>query len=124
MNSEDVVTESARTRSTLSDGLDRLMHVSADRVFAAPVHIGERVVIPAARIEFSGGFGFGFESGEAADRETGGSSGGRRAGRPVAVIEAGPNGVRVKPVVDYTRVALALLAAGLAVWTASRVHRR
>jgi GTPase len=33
-------------------------------------------------------------------------------GRPVAIITIGPDGVRVKPVVDVTKVAL----AGLAVW--------
>ena len=124
MSPEDVVTESARTRSTLSDGLDRLMSVSADRVFAPPVHVGERVVIPAARVEFSGGFGFGLESGDGPAQESGGGGGGHRAGRPVAVIEAGPDGVRVKPVIDMTRVGLTLLAAGVAVWTASRSRRR
>jgi uncharacterized spore protein YtfJ len=121
MHSEDVVTESARTRSTLSDGLDRLMSASADRVFSAPVRDGERMVIPAARVEFSGGFGFGFDGGEPAEHRRGG--GGHRTGRPVAVIEAGPEGVRVKPVVDRTRVGLTLFAAGIAVWTASRSRR-
>jgi uncharacterized spore protein YtfJ len=121
MSTEDVVTESARLRSTLSDGLERLMTVSADRVFADPVHNGDRVVIPAARVEFTGGFGFGVEQGQS---EAGGGGGGRRMGRPIAVIEAGPEGVRVKPVVDMTRVGLTLLAAGVAVWGASRRRRR
>jgi hypothetical protein len=119
VNSEDVVTESARTRSTVSDGLDRLMSVSADRVFAPPEHVGERVVIPAARIDYSGGFGLGIEGNEG----DGGPSG-RRTGHRVAVIEAGPDGVRVRPVIDVGRVGLALAAAGFAVWTASRSRRR
>jgi hypothetical protein len=111
MNTEDLATESARTRSTVTDGLDRLMQASADRVFAEPQRHGERVVIPAARIDLSGGVGLGH-----------GQS--TRAGRPVAMIEAGPEGVRVRPVVGKTRVGLTLLAAGLAVWTASRTRRR
>jgi uncharacterized spore protein YtfJ len=105
-----------RIRATMSNGLDRLMSVSADRVFAEPVRIGDRVVIPAASIEFSGGFGFGGDN----NSNGGGGGGGHQAGRPVAIIEAGPDGVRVKPVIDFTRVGLTLAAAALTVWRASR----
>jgi uncharacterized spore protein YtfJ len=105
-----------RIRATMSTGLDRLMNVSADRVFAEPVRIGDRVVIPAASIEFSGGFGFGGD----ANSNGGGGGGGYQAGRPVAIIEAGPTGVRVKPVVDFTRVGLTVVAAALTVWRATR----
>ena len=108
--------ESERIRATMSSGLDRLMSVSADRVFAEPVRIGDRVVIPAASIEFSGGFGFGGDG----NSNGGGGGGGHQAGRPVAIIEAGPDGVRVKPVIDFTRVGLTLAAAALTVWRASR----
>jgi uncharacterized spore protein YtfJ len=107
-----------RIRATMSSGLDRLMSVSADRVFAEPVRIGDRVVIPAASIEFSGGFGFGGDG----NSNGGGGGGGHQAGRPVAIIEAGPDGVRVKPVIDFTRVGLTLAAAALTVWSAT--HKR
>jgi uncharacterized spore protein YtfJ len=113
---EVTVNESDRVRTTITGGLDRLMSVSADRVFAEPVHVGDRVVIPAASVEFSGGFGFG---GDTRDNG-GGGAGGHKAGRPVAVIEAGPEGVRVRPVIDFTRVGLTLLAAALSVWRATR----
>lgn len=109
-------TEEERIRATMSTGLDRLMNVSADRVFAEPVRIGDRVVIPAASIEFSGGFGFGGDT----RSNGGGGGGGHQSGRPVAIIEAGPDGVRVKPVVDFTRVGLTIVAAALTVWRASR----
>jgi uncharacterized spore protein YtfJ len=108
--------EDERIRATMSSGLERLMSVSADRVFAEPVRIGDRVVIPAASIEFSGGFGFGGDG----NSNGGGGGGGHQAGRPVAIIEAGPDGVRVKPVIDFTRVGLTLAAAALTVWRASR----
>jgi uncharacterized spore protein YtfJ len=108
--------EGERIRATMSTGLDRLMNVSADRVYAEPVRIGDRVVIPAASIEFSGGFGFGGDSAS----NGGGGGGGHQAGRPVAIIEAGPSGVRVKPVIDFTRVGLTLVAAALTVWRAGR----
>lgn len=110
------VTDEERIRATMSSGLDRLMSVSADRVFAEPVRIGDRVVIPAASIEFSGGFGFGGDT----NSNGGGGGGGHQAGRPVAIIEAGPEGVRVKPVIDFTRVGLTLVAAALTVWRATR----
>lgn len=37
----------------------------------------------------------------------GGGGGGVSGGRPVAVISIGPKGVRVEPVVDVTKIALA-----------------
>jgi len=109
-------TDDERIRATMNSGLDRLMSVSADRVFAEPVRVGDTVVIPAASIEFSGGFGFGGD----AYSNGGGGGGGHQAGRPVAIIEAGPSGVRVKPVIDFTRVGLTVLAAVLTVWRATR----
>jgi uncharacterized spore protein YtfJ len=109
-------TDDERIRATMNGGLDRLMSVSADRVFAEPVRVGDRVVIPAASIEFSGGFGFGGDN----RSNGGGGGGGHQAGRPVAIIEAGPAGVRVKPVIDFTRVGLTIVAAALTVWRATR----
>jgi uncharacterized spore protein YtfJ len=114
---DDLRTTTAdRLSSAMNSGLDRLMNVSADKVFAEPVRVGERVVIPAATIEFGGGFGFGRDQ----VQNGGGGAGGYRAGRPVAIIEAGPDGVRVKPVLDLTRIGLTLLAAGLTVWRVTR----
>jgi uncharacterized spore protein YtfJ len=117
MNDDVTVGENERVRTMMNDGLSRLADVSADRVFAEPIHVGERVIIPAAAIDITGGFGFGMDM----VSEGGGGGGGRSQGRPVAIIEAGPDGVRIRPVVDFTRVALTLLAAALTVWRA--MHR-
>ena len=111
---EDVAQEALHVR--LVSGLDRLTNLSADRVFREPVHVGETVVIPAAAIQFAGGFGFGSDN----VSNGGGGGGGWNEGRPVAVIEAGPGGVRVKPILDVTRVGLTLVAAALTVWRATR----
>jgi uncharacterized spore protein YtfJ len=100
----------------LMSGIDQLMNVSAERVYREPVRVGETVVIPAAAVQFAGGFGFGSDNAN----NGGGGGGGWNDGRPVAVIEAGPNGVRVKPVVDITRIGLTLVAAGITVWRATR----
>jgi uncharacterized spore protein YtfJ len=124
MANDDVRTEheapSGPVHVGLTSGLDRLMNVSADRVYREPVHVGETVVIPAAAIQFGGGFGYGSDRGN----NGGGGGGGWNEGRPVAVVEAGPNGVRVKHVVDVTRIGLTLVAAGLTVWRATRRRGR
>jgi uncharacterized spore protein YtfJ len=100
----------------VAHGIERFMDVSASGVYSEPVRVGERVVIPAAAIDRYGGFGFGGD-----DASNGGGGGGGRAeGRPVAVVEAGPDGVRIRPVIDVTKVGLTLLAAALAVWRATR----
>ncbi len=95
--------------------------VSAADVFGPVERTEDRVVIPAAAIERAGGFGFG--SGSDADDNGGGGGGGGGSvmGRPVAVIEVGPDGVEVHPVVDVTKVAIAALGVFLAM---RRVRRR
>jgi hypothetical protein len=45
-------------------------------------------------------------------------------GRPVAIIAIGPDGVRVKPVVDVTKVALAGLTAWVSMLGLAHARRR
>jgi len=40
----------------------------------------------------------------------GGGGGGAALGRPVAAIEIGPQGVRVEPIVDPTKIAIAFFS--------------
>jgi 6-pyruvoyltetrahydropterin/6-carboxytetrahydropterin synthase len=93
---------------SVAGSFSRLVDVSAARVFGEPVRMGDRVVIPAASIDLSGGYGYG--SGTDTSMEKGwsggggGGAGGHSRGRPVAIIEVGPDGVRVKPVLDFTRI--------------------
>lgn len=98
------------------DGVASMLDASAARVYADPVQIGDRVVITAAAFESAGGFGYGADT----EGDGGGGGGGYGNGRPVAVIEAGPGGVRVRPVIDLTRIGLTLVAAALTVWRATR----
>ena len=92
-------------------------------VFGEPVTAGSYTIITASEIGAGGGFGFGVGGGvspAATSSETpgekqedsGGGSGigggGGSAGRPVAAIIIGPEGVRVEPVVDVTKIALAV----------------
>jgi uncharacterized spore protein YtfJ len=100
----------------VTTGVARIVDVSAGQVFSDPVRVGDRVVIPAAAVDRYGGFGYGSDN----QANGGGGGGGKGEGRPVAVIEATPDGVRVRPVVDFTKVGLTALAAALTVWRASR----
>jgi uncharacterized spore protein YtfJ len=108
----------------VEQGFARFADVSAARIFGSPIEAGGRTVIPAAAFDIGGGFGFGGGS----DTSTGGSGsggggGGHTMGRPVAVIEVTPDGVRVRPVLDWTRIGITAIAAALTVWRASRRTR-
>lgn len=92
---------------------------SVDRVYAEPIQHGDTLIIPAAEVLTGLGFGVGFGSGSGGNEEEGGEGvggggggGGRTLSRPVAVIVASPEGVRVQEVVDPTKIALAALTAG------------
>ena len=92
--------------------------VTAADLFGPPVEVGDRVLLTAATVQRAGGFGFGGgvgRVGSEAGAGGGGGGGGGIEGRPVAVIEVGPHGVTVRPIVDLTRLTIALLAA-LVAW--------
>lgn len=102
-------------------------------VFAPPLTAGDYTIITASEV-YAGmgvGFGGGGGSGPAASEEPigdqlsaeqppadeelspgsgvgyGGGGGGVTLGRPVAAITIGPDGVRVEPIVDVTKIAIA-----------------
>ncbi len=103
-------------------------------VFAPPLTAGDYTVITASEV-YAGmgvGFGGGGGNGPAASKEPigdqpsteppaaeeglpsgsgvgyGGGGGGMTMGRPVAAITIGPEGVTVEPIVDATKIAIAL----------------
>jgi uncharacterized spore protein YtfJ len=101
-------------------------------VYGAPVTVGEQTIITASEVSVGLGFGFGSgggpitevedappapEPGEGTEESeeapvgfgSGGGGGGGSMARPIAVIVAGPEGVRVEPVIDATKIALAFL---------------
>ena len=97
-----------------TDLIGRLFRVTDPGVvFSAPVTTGERTVIVASELVISMGVGFGSGSGveEGKTGEStggGGGGGGYSFGRPVATIIIEPQGVRVEPVVDPTKIVIAL----------------
>jgi uncharacterized spore protein YtfJ len=89
-------------------------------VYGEPIQHEDTIIIPTAEVLAGLGFGFGSGSGnspEASDQKPaegsgfGGGGGGRILSRPVAVVVASPEGVRVEPVIDITKIALAGLTA-------------
>jgi uncharacterized spore protein YtfJ len=109
----------------VEDTLEKFLEVaSVEAVYGEPVQHADQIVIPCAEIVcglgFGMGTGFGSDEGKSENGEpkknigggVGGGGGGHVLSRPVAVIVASSEGVRVEPVVDVTKVALAALTAG------------
>jgi uncharacterized spore protein YtfJ len=112
-----------------ADVMTRLIEAAdAARVYAAPIEHGDTLMIPAAEVFAVAGFGIGAGSGSGPDEAGrprsggggGGGGGGRTLARGVAVIVSTPEGVRVEPIVDVTKIALAALTAAGFVWAAWR----
>lgn len=86
---------------------------NVELVFGESRTVGDKTIIPIAAVTY--GFGGGGGGGEAPRRDGerpavgGGGGGGGVRVRPVAVVEAGPEGTRVLPVLDWTRMAMRLL---------------
>jgi len=97
------------------------------RVYGEPIVHEETMIIPAAEVVALAGFGAGYGSGgpEDANGEGGGAGGGGKTfSRPVAVVIADNNGVRVEPVVDPTKIAMTFFTAlGFMVATIARMKR-
>ena len=113
--------------------LDKLMAAAnVEAVFGKPIHHNDTIIIPASEVFAVMGVGGGSwmmngepsgeeEQDEPEDEEHedkprngnggGGGGGGYTFARPVALVIAGPEGVRVEPVFDRTKVALAAFTA-------------
>ncbi|HLY29834.1 MAG TPA: hypothetical protein VKQ36_02280 [Ktedonobacterales bacterium] len=121
-----LLTQSERREEQLTRMGERIFSAAQSRaVYSDPVTTGAYTIITASEINAGGGFGAGFglgpvmfprqrqETSQAAQDQatnSGGSGmggGGGSSGRPVAVIIIGADGVRVRPVVDVTKIALA-----------------
>jgi uncharacterized spore protein YtfJ len=89
-------------------------------VYGEPIQHDDTMIIPTAEVLCGMAFGIGSGSGTNADQNPdqpsqgsggGGGGGGRILSRPVAVVVASPEGVRIEPVIDITKIALAGLTA-------------
>jgi uncharacterized spore protein YtfJ len=120
----EFISESISSQKEANQLIEKLIAAGqADAVFSPPVESGEYMVITAAESRIGMGFGFGWGGGSEASEEGdessgqpgygaggGGGGGGASMARPVAIIEIGPNGARVEPIIDPTKIALAALS--------------
>jgi uncharacterized spore protein YtfJ len=105
--------------------LDRVTAAAQpNAAFSAPVESNGYTVITASEVASGGGFGFGggsAPSSEGGEISTGSGSGGGGGGgsmsRPVAAIVIGPEGVKIRPIVDVTKLAI----AGITAWGAMAI---
>ncbi len=136
------MTDEMSTTQPVEPGLDAFQDTMEEFLAAAdvrvvygePIQHEDTIIIPTAEVLCALGFGVGVGSGTdtgnhpdnpSVGKGSGGGGGGRILSRPVAVIVASPEGVRVEPVVDITKVALAgLTALGFMVGMMFRMSRR
>jgi uncharacterized spore protein YtfJ len=114
----------AANTATVERTLGRITQVAtAGAVFGQPTERGEYTVIPCAKVSLGLGLGSGSGSAPAATAEQGqegkaqsqgqgegAGGGGGASGRPIAVIVVSREGVRVRPIVDVTRVVVTSMA--------------
>jgi uncharacterized spore protein YtfJ len=134
-----------KARQQAATMLEKIFAAAQPRaVYGQPVGAERYTVTTAAEVTSGGGFGMGLglgppsrpgstaaptaDAAQPETRQTGGAGGlgggGGAMGRPVAIIAIGPDGVRVKPVVDVTKVALAGLTAWATMLGLLRARRR
>ncbi len=104
-------------------------------VYSQPVTQGDYTVITASELQAGIGYGYGggggIGEGAAAENQNenigaggGGGGGGGTSARPVAAVIIGPNGVRVEPIVDPTKIVLAFFTVlGGIFMTAAKVRK-
>jgi uncharacterized spore protein YtfJ len=116
---DEQIAGSKEAADVIEKTMDKFLDAaSVDHVYSEPVKYGDTIVIPAAEVLSAAGFGLGFGSGSSGEEEEGeessgsaggGGGGGRVLARPVAVVVVSPEGVRIEPVADRTKVLLALI---------------
>jgi len=100
---------------------------SGDGAVGAPVVVGDRTVVPLIETFASGGFGGGSGLGTEGSNEgsgAGGGGGGIGRSRAIAVADVGPEGVKIRPVIDITGLALPAVSAIATLLFGRRRRRR
>lgn len=134
-NLTKIAIESVPNQQAANELMARLFDITKPgAVFSQPVTQGAYTVITAS--ELTAGIGVGYGGGGGSGQETpeseqsgvgfggGGGGGGGTLARPVAAIIIGPEGVRVEPIVDATKIAIAFFTAFGAMWMALSKMRR
>lgn len=122
-NGFKLITESLANQEEANELMGKLFDITRpESVFSPPITHNDYTIITATEVTAGLGYGYG-GGGGGSDKETekntgfdggvgsGGGGGGGSSARPVAVIEIGPHGVRVEPIVDATKISLAFFTA-------------
>lgn len=131
-----LILESFPSQKDANELMDKMFEAAKpSSIFSEPVVHGEYAVITAS--ETIGGLGYGFGGGGGSEGSKdaeegaeagaggygsggGGGGGGSILARPVAVISIGPDGVRVEPIMDPTKIAIAFLTTIAAIFMSMR----
>lgn len=131
-----LIIESTPSQKSANALIGRLFDVvKSANVFGEPVTVEDHTVITASEFSvgmgagWGGGGGFGPDDEDAAEGGGGGIGGGGGGGgssmaRPVAAIIMGPQGVRVEPIVDPTKIAIAFFTTFFGMMIALAKARR
>jgi len=123
----EVMATAVKNQEQAAELVEKLFAVAQPgAVYGEPVTAEGYTVITASEVSVGMGFGYGIGSGSGGARRGqreseeepqdegseagvggGGGGGGGSMGRPVAAITISPQGVRIDPIVDVTKIALA-----------------
>jgi uncharacterized spore protein YtfJ len=138
-DSKALFSQSVQNQQDANALIEQLIAVAhPSSVYDEPQTLGDTTVITASEVSVGLGFGYGMgggsgwappKEGEESPQEAenpspaggegvggGGGGGGAAMARPVAVITVGPAGVTVQPVVDVTKIGIAMFTAVGAMW--------
>ncbi len=126
----DQLTNATTSLDMIGKAVDKFLNAADIKaVFGQEIRNGDTVVIPAAEVigvlGIAAGTGTGRDEKQNAGSGGGGGGGGRILSRPVAALVIRPDGVRVEPIVDTTKIWLgALTAAGFMTAMIARMNGR
>ncbi len=125
--SEELINPAGKTFENVLTSF--IASADVDTVFGEPIKQRDTLIIPAAEVNTVLGFGMGLgvtrssEGNAQEDSGGGGGGGGRSFARPVAVIIADSQGVRVEPIFDLSKILLAgITAAAFALGMLARLR--
>ena len=127
-NKEIAIEDSGKALDVAQETMESFIETAdVSTVYGEPIKHEDSMIIPSAEVLAFAGFGAGYGSG--GPEESGGEGGGAGGGghtfsRPVAIVIADKNGVRVEPVVDPTKIVMTFLTTlGFVVATLARMKR-
>lgn len=111
----ELFTQSIANSEEANALLSKLLDIAkTESIYSQPLDQGSYTIFTAS--ELTAGLGVGYGGGGGTEAENsgfggGGGGGGGTLARPVAAIIIGPEGVKVEPIVDVTKVSIALFTA-------------